>query len=212
MARRKLAPTVSLRALGRLLDHIVTAPVPARVDKDYLRSNGFTGHGDPALVWMLRLLGLVEPDGTPTETWVGYKADPATQLSRAVHEAYRPVFRRFGPEPWKRSDAELVEWFSPPRITTAATAQARAIRIFRFLCRRSRLAPHPTPPQRTRRRPRPATATTRAKHKTATPATRPGRTAPRSGPAQIVIAIPPASTQEDYEHFFRALRTVFWDE
>ena len=55
--------------IKRFLDHIQKAGVPEKVTSRYLVQVGFKSTNDRPLIGILKSIGFLAPDGTPTSAW-----------------------------------------------------------------------------------------------------------------------------------------------
>ncbi|MEJ0073480.1 MAG: DUF5343 domain-containing protein [Candidatus Saccharibacteria bacterium] len=136
----------STESLERMFQHITDAPIPQRVTIQYLKLEGFvTGH-DPELRLILRLLGFLSDDDTPTTKWKRYKQEGRQVLQVAVERVYRDLFAIYPDAISGRSAEDLAKWFAQFNVNGSKTSTERAIRTFRKLCSLAGIKPEDQPP------------------------------------------------------------------
>lgn len=84
----------STKNLGPLLERIVDGVAPDKFTVEYLQSMGFTSSNDRAFIPLLKELGFLSPDSTPTARYLTYRdrSRSKTVMAAALREAYGDVF------------------------------------------------------------------------------------------------------------------------
>jgi Family of unknown function (DUF5343) len=80
--------------LAALLKKIVEGTAPSKFTVDHLKGIGFTSSNDRAIIPLLKDLGFLTADGTPTKRYLEYR-DPSRSkrvLGEALREAYEEIF------------------------------------------------------------------------------------------------------------------------
>jgi hypothetical protein len=80
--------------IPKFLDAIQTAGVPSRVTVEFLKTLGFKSSNDRSLIRILKAIGFLDDNGTPTARYRDYR-DPdkaGTVLADALRTAYDDVF------------------------------------------------------------------------------------------------------------------------
>lgn len=85
---------VSVANLARILASLQTAGVPPRVTVEFLKTLGFKSSGDRNVISVLKSLGFLDANGTPTEIYRRYRSqtDARRVLAEAIRSAYSDVF------------------------------------------------------------------------------------------------------------------------
>ena len=83
--------------LGRLADffqQIKDAQAPDQLTQKLLKDWGFTSSNDRALIPLLKTLGFLTSDGSPTERYQNFRnqSQSAKVLGEAIREAYKDIF------------------------------------------------------------------------------------------------------------------------
>jgi hypothetical protein len=95
--------------IGKFLDAIREGQAPDKFTRQYLKDLGFTSSNHHALIPLLKGLGFLTSDGTPTQRYRDYldRSRSRRVLGEALREAYSDIFTiRANP---KREDKEVVE-------------------------------------------------------------------------------------------------------
>lgn len=137
--------------VARALGLVLRATTPGTVTPEHLAENGFP---EPAAaqVWtFLRDMGLLDPDGTPTDRWTRYRDadDPENVLRGVVEDVYAPLIELADDS--SSSAADLEELVRSDGVTDPADA-AVVVATFASLCERAGIAYGlPAVPARSRR-------------------------------------------------------------
>lgn len=85
---------VGTRSLGKFIEAIRSAGVPARVTVEFLKTLGFKSSNDRPIIAVLKGIGFLDPNGAPTELYRRFR-DPAQGprvLASALRDAYSDLF------------------------------------------------------------------------------------------------------------------------
>src|SRR5260370_11941323 len=79
------------------LEHVQSAGVPDKVTLRYLEKVGFTSKNDRYLMTILKFLGFLDSNGTPTRLWQAYRnrSSGRTTLANALRQAYSDLFQTY---------------------------------------------------------------------------------------------------------------------
>lgn len=95
-----------------LLKKIKQVGFPKRVTQAWLKTIGFTSSNDGTLVGVLRLVGLIDGNGVPTERWGQFRGARGKEvLGKGVREGYAELYAVY-PDAHARTNSELELVFS----------------------------------------------------------------------------------------------------
>ena len=85
---------VSQGNIGTLLSKIIEGSPPDKYNVEHLKGLGFKSSNDRGFIPLLKDLGFLAPDGTPTSTYNEYRNETKSKeiLGRALLEAYSDIF------------------------------------------------------------------------------------------------------------------------
>jgi hypothetical protein len=106
LTKRYLA---SVKNLPAILDKIISGTAPTKFTADYLKTIGFAGSNDRAIIPLLKDLGFLNADGVPTKRYHDYRnsAQSKAVLGDSLKEAYEDLFH-VNAKPTK-SDRQAIE-------------------------------------------------------------------------------------------------------
>ena len=140
--------TQAIGNLKKFLSHVQSAGVPTKVTLKYLVSAGFKSTNDRSIIGVLKSIGFLDSNGTPTDRWKAYrdKSQSSFILATAVRETYSELFKTY-PEAQKRDEEALRNFFSA-HTTLGAKALGLTVSTFKSLCELSIFDGEPpgTPP------------------------------------------------------------------
>ncbi len=113
MAKFSFPYTPSPKNVTELFEKIQKIGVPkSKVNFNYLKSIGFKSSYDEYLVGVLKLLGFVTADGSPSSRWQDYgvKGQARSVMASAIRDAYSELFHLYT-DAQKQTDAALVDFF-----------------------------------------------------------------------------------------------------
>lgn len=86
---------VSTAKLGDILTAIQSAQAPLKFNRTFLENLGFTSSGDRLVINVLKAIGLLAPDGTPTDRYFRFldQTQAGQVLAEGIHEAYADLFQ-----------------------------------------------------------------------------------------------------------------------
>jgi len=84
----------SVKNLPKIMEKIVEGTAPKKFTIAHLKSLGFTSSNDVGVIGLLKDLGLLSQDGTPTQRYHDYrdKSRSKAVMADALHEAYEDLF------------------------------------------------------------------------------------------------------------------------
>lgn len=99
----------SLANLPKIMAKIVEGTAPEKFNREHLAGIGFGGSNDRAVIPLLKDLGFLSPDGTPTARYHAYrdKSRSKVVMGKALLEAYKDLFT-INENPTER-DREAIE-------------------------------------------------------------------------------------------------------
>ncbi|NLI74732.1 MAG: DUF5343 domain-containing protein [Euryarchaeota archaeon] len=116
-----------------LFNKIRESGVPAKVDKKWLESVGFTASNDHTLLRVVRYIGFVDKSGTPTEIWHQYRGTEYAQvLGDAIRKSYAGLFATYA-KAHLRTDSDITN-FMMASSTASEKTVSRMVDTFRKLC------------------------------------------------------------------------------
>jgi hypothetical protein len=85
---------ITANQIPRILAALQDAGVPARFNREFLKSLGFTSSNDRAIIGVLKSLGFLDQSGIPTDKYRAYrnKVEAPYILADAIRDAYSDVF------------------------------------------------------------------------------------------------------------------------
>ena len=114
MAKKKEFPVAfSTKSFKALLDQMGGAGIPDKANLTWLKTLGYRSGNHGSYITALKYIGVVAPNGAPTELWNAFRAPSEKNkaaLGEAIKEAYRPLYSTYD-DAQDRSDAELVHVF-----------------------------------------------------------------------------------------------------
>ena len=113
MAKFEFPYTPSPKNVPELLDKIQTIGMPkVKVNLNYLKSLGFKSSYDTYLPPVLKFLGFVNADGSPTSIWqqYGVKNQARSVMASAIKNAYSVLFHTYE-DAHAQTDTALVDFF-----------------------------------------------------------------------------------------------------
>jgi len=84
----------SVKNLSKIMEKIVEGTAPKKFTIAHLKSIGFTSSNDVGVIGLLKDLGLLSQDGTPTQRYHDYrdKSRSKAVMAEALREAYEDLF------------------------------------------------------------------------------------------------------------------------
>ena len=121
-------------SLSKFLNHIQTAGIPTKVNRDYLTSVGFKSSNDRYLIPIFKAIGFLDASGQPTQRWRDFrdKNKSRTILGEGIQQAYRDLFDTY-PDA-HRKDNEAIRNFFASRTDWGTATLDRAVSTFKSLC------------------------------------------------------------------------------
>ena len=192
---------MSISKLAFIFDKVIKTGVPQKANNSWLTQIGMKSTNDRRLLVVLKFIGFVDGDGTPTDRWKEYRGTGhRAVLGQAVRDAYRELYDTY-PNAHAESTTDLVHIV---RATTglAEDTSTRAVQTFKALVQ---LADMPSGDQST---PRQTVAVSTSAPDRVTRSTQ----ADSHAPAQTVVlnvnvqlSLPESSDPAVYEALFASL-------
>ena len=187
---------------------VVDGTAPEKFTQEHLKGIGFTSSNDRAVIPLLKDLGFLAPDGTPTARYHAYRDQSRSKktMAKALTEAYSPIFT-INANPTPR-DRPLIEGkFKSTHNVSERIAQLQAMTFFALLNLADLEAVRDSPPQD------PAT-TPEADHPETNDDKESSSTGPPPGPTtapldlryNIEIHLPATKDVEVYNAIFKSVR------
>lgn len=122
---------------GKLRDLLSKAPTmgrPNKITTEWLRQAGWTSSNDRSMIPVLKFVGLIGPDGTPTTLWEAIRVQDQArraQLAASIREAYAELFGLY-PDA-HRKDAEALRNFFRAHTAGGEQVQGKLVQTFQVL-------------------------------------------------------------------------------
>jgi hypothetical protein len=199
--------TVVPNNLEKLLTQIPSLGTPEKANSTWLGTIGMRGGNDRSMLRVLKALGAVAPDGTPTDLWKALRAKDRPKVGAAIKAMYADLWSVY-PDADQKDTEALTSFF---RSTTELgdEAQKLSVRTFKVLCGFGDFAAGPVDANEV-----PNTADTgsvgRAGQRDPVLQRTPGNGPTGAGVAltvNIQLQLPPSTDGEVYDKLFAAMAT-----
>jgi hypothetical protein len=197
-------------SFSKLLDKIPTLGRPDKVNSGWLASIGMGGGNNQSMLRVLKGLGAVASDGTPSELWGALRAQDKPKIAAAVRTMYSDLFAIY-PDANKKDDEALIAFFRA-NTDLGEKAQRLSVQTFKVLCDAGDFSVTATADaaeaNTAASSPAPAGA---AKTKQTTPDPPAAKDEPRSAAGQVALTVnielhlPASSDGEVYDKLFGAM-------
>jgi hypothetical protein len=118
--------------LSEFMKKIRDIGVPGKVTTSWLPTIGFGSKNDRSIIPVLKFVGLVDPNGVPSQHWLQYRgAGGERALAGAVQSAYKELFNTY-PDAPSRSVEELKN-FIRGHSSYGSQAVGKAVQTFKAL-------------------------------------------------------------------------------
>jgi hypothetical protein len=99
-------------SLRRFLESLPTFGLPPKVTQKWLQGVGYKSSNERRIIPVLKFVGLVSPEGVPTDLWRQYGggAEGRVAFAQAIRRAYGPLFQTF-PDAHRRDKEALLNFF-----------------------------------------------------------------------------------------------------
>jgi hypothetical protein len=134
MADRNYPYTTVPGKLREILKKAPTMGRPSRITQEWLRQAGWTSSNDRSVIPVLRFVGLIGPDGTPTQLWDAVRVqdeEHRARLAGAIRQAYSDLFALY-PDA-HRKDAEAIRNFFRANTGGGEQVQSKLVQTFQVL-------------------------------------------------------------------------------
>ena len=132
MLTRRYMPSV--KNLPTILDKIISGTAPPKFTADHLKNIGLPSSNDRAVIPLLKDLGFLSADGTPTKRYHEYRnaAQSRTVLGEALREAYEDIFH-VSAKPSKPDRNAIIGAFKSVNNVNDRLAEIQATTFFALL-------------------------------------------------------------------------------
>lgn len=123
-------------ALGEFLKKVKSKElgVPDRVNRDYLRSIGYTSSNDLPIIRVLKAIGFIDKSNIPTQYFRDFRTERSGQvMAAALRKAYSELFKIY-PEPHKKGKEELENFFAKSKPSLKKFTLRLYVDTFKTLC------------------------------------------------------------------------------
>lgn len=131
LTKRYMASTKDVPAI---LDKIVDGTAPGKFSASHLKTIGFPSSNDRAIIPLLKDLGFLSADGTPTKRYHEYRNEGRSKavLGEALREAYEDLFH-INAKPTKTDRAAIQGTFKSVNNVSDRIADLQTMTFFAFL-------------------------------------------------------------------------------
>ncbi|MGD9728631.1 MAG: DUF5343 domain-containing protein [Nitrospiraceae bacterium] len=195
-------------ALSKFLESIPNKPKPPKVDKQHLKSWDLKNNNDITLVRVLKEVGVLSADSTPTELYEHLMSGSAgkVELAAEIRTRYKELFNAEH-EPYG-SDATATKLFNIHGGTQASKTLQLMRQTFMALCKAADFSSAPT-----------RSAVKPVSHSSAGKAIQDAVVAeaplPPSGPSVVIniqLTLPPGLDEKGYDAFFGSMKKNLWPD
>src|SRR5690242_205838 len=125
---------VSVKNVSAILDKIVSGTAPNKFTTSHLKAIGFPSSNDRAIIPLLKDLGFLSSDGTPTKRYHEYRnpAKSKAVLGAALREAYEELFH-VNAKPTRSDREAILGTFKSINNASDRVAELQAMTFFGFL-------------------------------------------------------------------------------
>ena len=131
LTKRYLPSTKNVPAI---FQQIVSGTAPDKFSVEHLRNIGFGSSNDRAIIPLMKDLGFLTADGTPTQRYHNYRNASLSKkvMGEAIKEAYQPVFH-VKEKPTKTDKVTIVGLFKSTHNVADRVAECMAATFFSLL-------------------------------------------------------------------------------
>lgn len=124
----------SVKNLAAIMQKIVEGTAPDKFTQAHLKGIGFASSNDQGIIPLLKDLGFLTPDGTPTPRYHAYRDKSKSQqvLGEAIREAYEDIFH-VNENPTENDRQAIEGRFKSVHNGTGAVAQRQAMTFMSLL-------------------------------------------------------------------------------
>lgn len=132
----------STKNLDAIFEKIIGGVAPDKFTVEHLKALGFTSSNDRAIIPLLKDLGFLTPDGSPTPRYHAYRDRSKSKavMAQAVREAYSDVFH-INETPTTADRAAVQGLFKSKLNSSDKVAQVQAMTFYALLGRADLNAP-----------------------------------------------------------------------
>lgn len=205
----------SVNHIPEIFDKIIQGTAPDKFTVSHLNGLGFTSSNDRGIIGLLKDLGFLSTDGTPTDRYHAYrdKSKSKAVMAEALREAYGDLFH-INENPSENDRDAIIGKFKSAHNTTDRVAEQQA-RTFLTLLKLADLKAKPpgkmpTPPPEAEKLEQPAKKERQPEAPSALP--------PQAAQAftgfryNIEVHLPPTKDPEVYNAIFKALKEHLLDD
>lgn len=124
----------STKNLSGILNKVVDGVAPPKFTTDHLKSIGFASSGDRGVIPLLKDLGFLSADGTPTPRYLEYRDRSRSRavMAEALREAYEEIFH-IREIPTSADRGAIEGLFKSKHNSTDRVAQLQAMTFYALL-------------------------------------------------------------------------------
>ena len=208
----KLPYVVNTGKVPEYFNKIQEVGRPGTVNRQWLKTVGFTSSNDRYLVAFLRDIGFIDTSGNPTQLWTDYRDSSAARgiLATALRDGFSELFQLYS-DANQKDDAAVRNWMRTYSPDASPTTVDRSLATFRAVCALADFGPEGSRP-----------ASDAASVSSGQPSVSGAQPAAGIGSPALSAIVPsvninvelhlPASADADhYEAFFSAMRKHLFD-
>lgn len=120
--------------LKKFLENIPKTGVPSKLTQEYLAKLGYKSSNDRRIIVILKFIGFLQSDGTPTDEYRQFRNTETSKfiMASCVKSSYTDLFNTY-PNANEKDDEALVNIMRPTSDAKQKTL-AYAVRTFKVLC------------------------------------------------------------------------------
>lgn len=108
--------------------------IPDKVNRDYLKSIGYTSSNDLPLMRVLKSIGFIDKSNTPTQQFRDFRTEKSGQvMATALRNVYSELFKIY-PEPHKKNKTALENFFARSKPSLKRFTLGLYVDTFKTLC------------------------------------------------------------------------------
>ncbi|MDD4604602.1 MAG: DUF5343 domain-containing protein [Bacteroidales bacterium] len=127
--------STSTGTITKILEKVQSIGKPSKADIKWLSSIGITKSSEQRILLILKFIGFVEKNGTPTELWTNFRSsiNGKKTLGTAIRNAYQELFEIY-PNAENATKEELTDFFTT-RTDAGGLAISHTVNTFKNLCK-----------------------------------------------------------------------------
>lgn len=134
MSKSSFSYTSVPNSLRKFLRGVPNRGVPSKVDTNHLKSIGLKEQNDSSIIRVLKFVGLLNGDGSPSDAYRGFrdKGKGPVLLAKEIRQAYKELFETY-PEAYSETDENLRNFFTG-KTSLGKAAISFIVGTFKVLC------------------------------------------------------------------------------